>query len=106
MGREGYSGNQWKKFPHFSNFAQTGDRDLLQVVKKTELFILILRGKKKQTETRLTYLGYLKVSDSVGTYILVLGDQNLFSQPHLEMGGHEGVYIYIFGHLFGSGNSD
>lgn len=46
-GEENTVGISGREFPHFSNFAQTGDRDLLQVVKKTERFILILREKKK-----------------------------------------------------------
>lgn len=37
------------KFPHFSNFARAGDKDLLtkQVVKKIEVFIFNLKGEKK-----------------------------------------------------------
>lgn len=87
-------------FPHFSDFAQAGLRDVLtgQVVKTTTAFhfepqekrsILNFR-KKQQTETRLTYLSSLKIRDSLRTYMFCLG----LTKSHLE-GAKKGAR-YLF----------
>lgn len=79
-------------FRHFSNFVQAGVRDLLsrQVVKKKpRAFHLEPQGEKRQTETRLTYLRYLKISDSLGTHIFCFG---ILNSPKSAIGGNKNIW--------------
>lgn len=103
-GEEDTVETRWSKFPHFRNFAQAGDIDLLtgQVVKKTELFILKLR-EKKETNWNQTDLPQVFENQWLiwNIHILCWGTK-ILNQPHLEEGKYTHTHTHA-GHLFGSG---